>query len=77
VDAPAFPLVGRQSGFPESLRNSLNECLFRKSIVGRPRSAIAKSLVSNGVAPSTAVSAVLILGVRSEPTTKGMISQAP
>ena len=44
---------------------------------------MAESLVSSGVAPSTAVSAVLIpvsavliLGVKSEPTTRGMISQA-
>ena len=66
-----------QSGFPESLRSNLNECLFRKSIVGRPSSAIAKSLVSSGVAPSTAVSAVLMFGVKWEPTTRGMISQAP
>ena len=32
---------------------------------------MAKSLVSSGVAPSTAVSAVLILGVKLEPATRG------
>jgi hypothetical protein len=34
------------------------------------------SLVSSGVAPKKAVSAVLTLGVRSEPTTRGMTSHA-
>ena len=59
------------------MRNGLSGCLFRKSIVGRPRSAMAKSLVSSGVTPSTAVSAVLIPEVKFAPATKGIISQAP
>ena len=38
---------------------------------------MAKSLVSSGVTPSTAVSAVLIPEVKFAPATKGIISQAP
>ncbi len=34
------------------------------------------SLVSSGVEPKKAVSAVLTLGVRSEPNTRGMTSHA-
>ena len=52
-DLPLLALIGRgkadikplMAGL-KSLRN--NECLFRKSIVGRPSGAIAKSLVSGG-----------------------------
>jgi len=43
-----------------------------KSIVGRPSSSIAKSVVSSGVAPSIVASVVLVLGVRLEPSTRGM-----
>lgn len=57
--------------------SSLEECFFRKSIVGRPRSATAKSLVNSGVAPRIAASAALILELRSEATTRGMVSHAP
>ena len=64
-----------QSAAP-ARRNSLKECFFRKLIVGRPSRAIAMSLVSSGVEPKKAVSAVLTLGVRSEPNTRGMTSHA-
>ena len=42
-----------QSGFPEALRSNLNECLFRKSSVGRPSSAIAPCRAFDAVAATS------------------------